>query len=90
TDRAMRRYADAEARFQSLGGYSAAAEAAQIAAGLGLDTPTAERPLATLSGGQRRRVELARILFAGHQTLLLDEPTNHLDAKAVTWLRQYL
>src|SRR5699024_11783285 len=44
----------------------------------------------TLSGGRRRRVELARILFAAPDTMILDEPTNHLDAESVLWLRDYL
>jgi ATPase subunit of ABC transporter with duplicated ATPase domains len=49
-----------------------------------------DQPLETLSGGQRRRVELSRILFSGADTLLLDEPTNHLDADSIVWLRDYL
>ncbi|MGI5341074.1 ABC-F family ATP-binding cassette domain-containing protein [Streptomyces sp. CA-181903] len=90
-DRAMRAYARAEAAFQAGGGYAAEAEAARVAAGLGLPDEALGRPVGTLSGGQRRRVELARILFAGHDgTLLLDEPTNHLDADSAAWLRDFL
>ena len=48
------------------------------------------QPLRTLSGGQRRRVELARILFSDAESLLLDEPTNHLDADSIVWLRDFL
>ena len=48
------------------------------------------QPLRTLSGGQRRRVELARILFSDADTLLLDEPTNHLDADSIAWLQGFL
>nr|BFE79743.1 ABC-F family ATP-binding cassette domain-containing protein [Planobispora longispora] len=86
----MRAYTRAEAEFQARGGYAAEAEAARVAAGLGLPDRVLARPLGTLSGGQRRRVELARVLFAGHDTLLLDEPTNHLDADSVGWLRGFL
>ncbi|PHQ51454.1 ABC transporter [Streptomyces cinnamoneus] len=89
--RAMNAYSRAEAAFQAGGGYAAEAEAARVAAGLGLPDRALGEPVGSLSGGQRRRVELARILFAGHDgTLLLDEPTNHLDADAVSWLRTFL
>ncbi|MFB6889057.1 ABC-F family ATP-binding cassette domain-containing protein [Kitasatospora sp. NPDC056327] len=93
-ERAQRRataaYTRAEAGFQARGGYQAEAEAARVAAGLGLPDRELHRPLGELSGGRRRRVELARLLFAGRTTLLLDEPTNHLDADAVAWLRGHL
>ncbi len=89
-ERAMARYPRLEARFTAAGGYAAESEAASIAAALGLPERVLQQPLATLSGGQRRRVELARVLFSGSDTLLLDEPTNHLDADSVTWLRGFL
>jgi ATPase subunit of ABC transporter with duplicated ATPase domains len=85
-ERSMNAYVRAEAEFQAHGGYAAEAEAARVAAGVGLPSGLMDRPLSALSGGQRRRVELARILFAGHGTLLLDEPTNHLDADSIAWL----
>jgi ATPase subunit of ABC transporter with duplicated ATPase domains len=89
-DRAMRRYEKADAALHAAGGYAAEAEAAQIAASLGIEDRLLGQPLRTLSGGQRRRVELARILFSGAETLLLDEPTNHLDADSIVWLREFL
>ncbi|MCY7372814.1 MAG: ATP-binding cassette domain-containing protein [Spirochaetaceae bacterium] len=95
-DRAMRRYVRLEEEFQAAGGYAAESEAAAIASSLGLPERVLGQPLITLSGGQRRRVELSRILFSSGQgtandsTLLLDEPTNHLDLDSIIWLRDYL
>jgi ATPase subunit of ABC transporter with duplicated ATPase domains len=96
-DRAIRRYGQLEERFAALGGYGAESEAGRICASLGLPERVLTQPLRTLSGGQRRRVELARILFAASDTgagsattLLLDEPTNHLDADSLGWLREFL
>jgi ATPase subunit of ABC transporter with duplicated ATPase domains len=89
-ERAMRRYGRLETEFTAAGGYAAESEAASIAGALGLEERVLDQELATLSGGQRRRVELARILFSGAETLLLDEPTNHLDADSILWLRDYL
>jgi ATPase subunit of ABC transporter with duplicated ATPase domains len=89
-EQAMSRYARLQEQFTAAGGYAAESEAAQICASLGLPERVLDQPLATLSGGQRRRVELSRILFSGAQTLLLDEPTNHLDADSIGWLREFL
>jgi ATPase subunit of ABC transporter with duplicated ATPase domains len=89
-DAAVRRYGHLEERLTVLGGYAAEAEAASLASSLGLPQRVLRQPLRTLSGGQRRRVELARILFGSSEALLLDEPTNHLDADSVSWLRDHL
>lgn len=86
----MNRYTRADNEFNAAGGYSATSEAEAIATSLGIPERLFDQPLVSLSGGQRRRIELARILFSGAETLLLDEPTNHLDADSVTWLRDYL
>ncbi|MDQ3403845.1 MAG: ATP-binding cassette domain-containing protein [Actinomycetota bacterium] len=98
-DVAVRKYGRLEERFADLGGYAAESEAARICSNLGLADRILAQQLNTLSGGQRRRVELARILFAASEAgagggsgtiLLLDEPTNHLDADSITWLRGFL
>ncbi|MDK8345338.1 ABC-F family ATP-binding cassette domain-containing protein [Brevibacterium sp. UMB1308A] len=88
--KAIDKYPRIEAEFIAAGGYAAESEALAIAANLGLDEQLMGQELQTLSGGQRRRVELARILFHQPDTMILDEPTNHLDAESVQWLRDYL
>ena len=90
SERNVARYSRAHDEFATSGGYGAESEARSMAAGLGLPGDRLELPIGVLSGGERRRVELARILFAGSDILLLDEPTNHLDIDAKMWLLQFL
>ncbi|AYF79145.1 ABC transporter ATP-binding protein [Nocardia yunnanensis] len=97
-DKAIRKYGRLEERFSALGGYVAESEAARICHSLALPDRVLNQELKTLSGGQRRRIELARILFSASDgsggksdtVLLLDEPTNHLDADSINWLRGFL
>jgi ATPase subunit of ABC transporter with duplicated ATPase domains len=89
-DRHVSRFARMEEEYRELGGYAAESEARAITAGLGLAQDRLALPVPALSGGERRRLELARILFGGSDLLLLDEPTNHLDADAKLWLMKFL
>jgi ATPase subunit of ABC transporter with duplicated ATPase domains len=89
-ERSIRRFSRLEEEYTMLGGYQAEATAKTIVAGLGLAEDRLRLPVKTLSGGERRRLELAKILFGGSDVLLLDEPTNHLDVDAKTWLMKFL
>src|SRR5215207_3773181 len=89
-ERNVARYTRAEEHFRTTGGYAADSEARSLAAGLGIGADRIDLPVGVLSGGERRRVELARILFACSDVLLLDETTNHLDVDAKEWLMGFL
>jgi ATPase subunit of ABC transporter with duplicated ATPase domains len=86
----VKAYGNAQDTFASAGGYAGESEVRRIVAGLGLPPDRLDLPISALSGGERRRAELARILFAGGDLMLLDEPTNHLDVDAKAWLMSFL
>jgi ATPase subunit of ABC transporter with duplicated ATPase domains len=86
----MKRFFAAQEKFEAEGGYAAESEVRKLAAGVGLADDRLDLTLGALSGGERRRLELVRILFTGSELLLLDEPTNHLDANARDWLLKLL
>ena len=89
-DRGIAQFSRLHEEFEAKGGFVAEAEAKRIAANVGIGNEELGQPVKTMSGGQRRRVELARILFAETDVMLLDEPTNHLDLDAKAWLIDYL
>ncbi|MBQ7523372.1 MAG: ABC-F family ATP-binding cassette domain-containing protein [Oscillospiraceae bacterium] len=86
----LRQYDELENRFRLLGGYERSVETDKVANGLALDKAMRARLFDTLSGGEKTRVNLARLLLEKTDILLLDEPTNHLDLHSVEWLEEYL
>ncbi|MYE78984.1 MAG: ABC-F family ATP-binding cassette domain-containing protein [Chloroflexi bacterium] len=89
-DAALAAYGPLQAEFERLGGYDYETRIKQILSGLGFVTSEYDMPLPTLSGGQKTRALLARLLLEAPDLLILDEPTNHLDIAAVEWLENSL
>ncbi len=87
---AIEQYGPLQAEFERLGGYTYPTRIRQVLTGLGFDPVEFDLPLHHLSGGQRTRALLARLLLSDPDLLILDEPTNHLDIQAVEWLESYL
>jgi ATP-binding cassette, subfamily F, member 3 len=89
-EEALERYGTLQAEFDHRGGYTYPIQIRQVLSGLGFDEADYAMPLVHLSGGQRTRAVLARLLLSNPDLLILDEPTNHLDIAAVEWLESYL
>jgi len=87
---AVTRYGVLEEKFEQLGGYTYDVQIKQTLSGLGFTEGDYFRPITQLSGGQRTRALLAKLLLESPDVLMLDEPTNHLDIQAVEWLESYL
>jgi ATP-binding cassette, subfamily F, member 3 len=90
TDKLLEEYGELQERFANSGGYDFEVRIQQTLQGLGLGKEAWEKPLAQLSGGQKTRALLARLLLEKPDLLMLDEPTNHLDVEAVEWLERTL
>lgn len=89
-DQIMERYGEVLSKFETLGGFEIEHRLEEILAGLGLQNIALNQPIEKLSGGQRSRIGLARLLITKPHILLLDEPTNHLDIQALEWLEDFL
>ncbi len=86
----LRRYGELSARFEGLGGYDTETAVNKVTAGLGISGDMRGQLFASLSGGEKTRVNLGRLILEDTDILLLDEPTNHLDLHAVEWLEDYV
>ncbi len=90
TDAQLREYDDLTNRFQSGGGYEMDVDVDKVCNGLGITADQRTQDFDSLSGGEKTRVNLARLLLEKTDILLLDEPTNHLDLRSVEWLEHYI
>ena len=90
SEETLRRYGELSARFEGLGGYDTATAVNKVSNGLSIPADMRTRLFDTLSGGEKTRVNLGRLILEDTDILLLDEPTNHLDLHAIEWLEEYL
>ena len=86
----LRRYGELNARFEGLGGWDTDTAVNKVANGLSIPQDMRQRDFDCLSGGEKTRVNLGRLILEDTDILLLDEPTNHLDLQATEWLEEYL
>ncbi len=89
-DRIMESYSQMTHRFESEGGYTYRSELVGVLKGLGFTEEEFDKPVSTLSGGQKTRIALGKLLLSKPHLIMLDEPTNHLDMSSITWLETYL
>ena len=86
----MQKYADLTHRFEMENGYAYKSELTGVLKGLGFTEDEFQKPVSTLSGGQKTRVALGKLLLQKPDLIILDEPTNHLDMSSISWLETYL
>lgn len=86
----LKKYASMTHRFEDINGYACKSEITGILKGLGFQEDEFDKKVATLSGGQKTRVALGKLLLQKPDLIMLDEPTNHLDLNSITWLETYL
>jgi len=89
-EKTMKRYGETQSRFESMGGYTIESEIAKICNGLKIDADMQQRAFGCLSGGEKTKINLGRILLQNTNVLLLDEPTNHLDIASTEWIEDFL
>lgn len=89
-DALLERLGEVQTRFEALGGYDLATRAEEILCGLGFARADLHHKVASISGGWRMRIELAKVLLLKPDVLVLDEPTNHLDVESIIWLEEFL
>ena len=90
SEETLKRYGDLAARFEGLGGYDTDTAVNKVANGLNIPPAMRQQLFDSLSGGEKTRVNLGRLILEDTDILLLDEPTNHLDLQATEWLESYL